>query len=296
MTRYEPSEDPARPELLSEEAAAEAEQPYVHVYGSDVVCETDQRGYATPENRSPLELAFDATNGFIPLWSPGVTLRWRFAPRSMALFADPAAARAYLRSLFGRALLLWGEWLPVRFNEVVDRWDFEIAVTAQANCTPAGCTLARAFFPDSGRHDLLIYPTMLEQPYQEQIETLAHEVGHIYGLRHFFAHITEQRWASEIFGEHSPFSIMNYGAQSVMTDNDRQDLQRLYAGAWSGEIIDINGTPIRLVQPFSAAPTPHAFAAPTPPAFAAATPPAFAGAVLAAGGSPEMLGYRVSPR
>jgi hypothetical protein len=223
---------------------------------------------------------FDASNGFIPLWSAGVTLRWRFAPRSMALFADRDAAQAYLRSLFGRALLLWGAWLPVRFTEVVDRWDFEIAVSAEANCTPNGCTLARAFFPDAGRHDLLIYPTMFEQPFQEQVDTLAHEVGHVFGLRHFFANITEQRWASEIFGEHEPFSIMNYGSKSVMTDNDREDLQRLYTGAWSGEINDINGTPIQLVQPFSAA----------------GTPQAFTGAVLAPGRPPPMLGYHVSAR
>jgi hypothetical protein len=280
MTRYELSDDPARPEVLSEEAAAEAERPYVHIYGPGAVCETDQRGYATPKNRSPLELVFDASNGSIPLWSAGVTLRWRFAPRSMALFADPDAAQAYLRSLLGHALLLWGAWLPVRFTEVVDRWDFEIALSAQANCTPNGCTLARAFFPDAGRHDLLIYPTMFEQPFQEQVETLAHEVGHVFGLRHFFANITEQRWASEIFGKHEPFSIMNYGPKSVMTDNDREDLQRLYTGAWSGEIIDINGTPIQLVQPFSAAGTPHAFT----------------GAVPAPSGPLPTLGYRVSTR
>ena len=279
MTRYELSDDPPRPEILSEQAAAEAEQPYVHIYGpGGVVCETDKRGYATPENRSPLEIVFDATNGFIPLWSAGVTLRWRFAPRSMALFVDPDAARAYLRSLFGRALVLWGAWLPVRFTEVADRWDFEIAVSAVPNCTPNGCTLARAFFPDAGQHDLLIYPTMFEQPFQEQVETLAHEIGHVFGLRHFFANITEQRWASEIFGAHAPFSIMNYGDKSVMTDADREDLQRLYTGAWSGEIVDINGTPIQLVQPFSAPGTPHAFA----------------GAVVTAGAAPSMLGYRVS--
>jgi Metallo-peptidase family M12B Reprolysin-like len=280
MTRYELSDDPPSPEVLNEKAAAEAEQPYVHIYGPGAVCETDQRGYATPENRSPLELVFDASNGFIPLWSAGVTLRWRFAPRSMALFANPGAARAYLRSLLGRALQLWGTWLPVRFTEVVDRWDFEIALSAQANCTPNGCTLARAFFPDAGRHDLLIYPTMFEQPFQEQVETLAHEVGHVFGLRHFFADITERRWASEIFGEHRPFSIMNYGSKSVMTDNDRKDLQRLYTGAWSGKIRDINGTDIQLVQPFSAAGAPHALT----------------GAVLEPVGTPPMHGFHVSTR
>lgn len=279
MSLYELSDDPPRPDLLSEGAAAEAELPYVHVYGpGQAVCETDQRGHSTPRGRSPLEIAVDASNGFIPLWSADVTLRWQLSPRSMALFVDPEAARTYLRSLLGNALLLWGTWLPVRFTEVADRWDFEIAVSPQKNCSPNGCVLARAFFPDAGRHDLLIYPSMFEQPFQEQVETLAHEVGHIFGLRHFFANITEKQWASEIFGEHEPFSIMNYGPQSVMTDNDREDLQRLYRGAWSGEIADINGTPVKLVQPFSVADTPNAFA----------------GALLPPDGPQPMHGYRIS--
>ena len=278
MSQYEVSDEPPRPDLLSEDAAAEAEQPYVHIYGKGVVCETEQRGHATPRGRSPLEIVVDASNGFIPLWAEGVTLRWRFNARSMALFVDPEAAQTYLRSLLGSALLLWGDWLPVRFTEVADRWDFEIAVNAQENCSPNGCTLARAFFPDAGQHDLLIYPTMFEQPFQEQVETLAHEVGHVFGLRHFFANISEQAWASEIFGKHEPFSIMNYGSESVMSDNDREDLQRLYTGAWSGEIVDVNGTPIELVQPFSAAGTANAFT----------------GAVLAPAGPARMGGYRIS--
>lgn len=278
MSQYEISDEPPRPDLLSEDAAAEAEQQYVHIYGKGVVCETEQRGRATPRGRTPLEIVVDASNGFIPLWAAGVTLRWRFNPRSMALFVDPEAAQAYLRSLLGSALLLWGEWLPVRFTEVADRWDFEIAVNPQENCSPNGCTLARAFFPDAGQHDLLIYPTMFEQPFQEQVETLAHEVGHVFGLRHFFANVSEQAWPSEIFGKHEPFSIMNYGSESVMSDHDREDLQRLYTGAWAGEIVDVNGTPIELVQPFSAAGTANAFT----------------GAVLAPAGAPRMGGYRIS--
>ena len=45
---------------------------------------------------------------------------------------------------------------------------------------------------------------------------------------------------------------MNYGVNSVLTENDRTDLQRLYASVWSGQLTKINGTPIKMVQPFSA--------------------------------------------
>ena len=44
---------------------------------------------------------------------------------------------------------------------------------------------------------------------------------------------------------------MNYGDMSELTDNDRSDLSTLYRRAWSGDLLHINRTPIRLVRPFS---------------------------------------------
>jgi hypothetical protein len=63
--------------------------------------------------------------------------------------------------------------------------------------------------------------------------------------------VSETAWPSEVFGTHKPFSIMNYGSQSELTDYDKADLNRLYQAAWSGELTNINGTPIRFVKPFS---------------------------------------------
>jgi predicted Zn-dependent protease len=91
---------------------------------------------------------------------------------------------------------------------------------------------------------------MFTQSRKEQIDTLTHEIGHVFGLRHFFAPEMETAWPSEIFGEHKPFSIMNYGANSELSNEDRRDLRKLYEGAWSGELEEINGTPIKLVRPF----------------------------------------------
>ena len=112
-----------------------------------------------------------------------------------------------------------------------------------------GCTLAAAFFPDAGRHELEIYPTMFEQSESEQIATLAHEFGHVFGLRHFFAQIEEKRWKSQIFGAHKPFTIMNYGAKSKLTATDRADVRKLYDKVWARELTAINGTPVKLVKP-----------------------------------------------
>lgn len=227
--------------------------PSLHKYGkgkNERLCATDTLGHATPEGKSPLELVVDATDGFIPLWAKGMDLRWRFNEASFNHFQNPAAAKARIRELFARAVLAWGGAAPVQFKEKKEAWDFEITVHETENCNINGCTLARAFFPDGGRHDLMIYPTLFSQDPTEQVETLIHEIGHIFGLRHFFAPVSETEWSSEIFGTHHKFSIMNYGADSKLTEADKADLASLYNKAWSKELTAINGTPIRLVTPF----------------------------------------------
>jgi len=52
---------------------------------------------------------------------------------------------------------------------------------------------------------------------------------------------------------HRPFTIMNYGNQSELTDDDKADLTRLYRSAWSGELTAINRTPVKFVTPFHGA-------------------------------------------
>lgn len=233
----------------SKDAFAVAD-PKVHVYGKAQTCSTNSRGFPMPENRSPFEIVLDASEGFIPLWAPNVTLRWKFNEASMRYFLHPEAAKRELRRLWGEALLAWGDAAPVKFTESDDAWDFEVVMEHNDKCTASGCTLARAFFPDSGRHNLAIYPKMLTQIRKEQIDTFIHEIGHIFGLRHFFANIDERRWPSVIFGTHRPFSIMNYGYNSELTEDDRSDLKLLYSKVWNGELDEINGTRIVIVRPY----------------------------------------------
>ncbi len=221
-------------------SAAESE---VHIYGKGHICLTDNKGYSTPNNRNPDELVIDASEGFIPLWSKNVNLRWRFNPNSMNYFQFPEDAKNEIRKLFSNAILAWGDSAPVTFSERDEAWDFEIVITPD-NCSPRGCVLASAFFPDSGRHELKLYPKLFSQSEEEQLETLEHEIGHIFGLRHFFANVSETAYPSIIFGTHKPFTIMNYGEESKLTDEDRYDLKALYQKVWSGELTKINGTRI----------------------------------------------------
>jgi hypothetical protein len=236
---------------LSPREAAKAHDEELHVYGNKVKCVTDTRGFATPRTADGrTRIVVDASEGWIPLWAKNTTIRWRFQKQSMKVFADPEGAKAALRVLLGEAILAWGDAVPIKFAERKDAWDFEVCVRNADDCDINGCTLASAFFPDSGRHELVIYPMMLAQPLDEQIATLAHEIGHVFGLRHFFAKVSESAWPSEVFGRHKPFSIMNYGAKSVLTKADKSDLKSLYQQVWAKALTDINGTEVRLVRPF----------------------------------------------
>jgi hypothetical protein len=243
------------PQLLKAESSTKPD-PEVHVFANGFRCDTETRGHATPQGRSPLRIVVDASEGFIPLWVKDTTLRWRFRESTMKYFKKPAAAKAEIRRLLGEALLEWGDAAPIKFAERSDVSDFEIVMRKNDDCDANGCVLASAFFPDSGRHQLTLYPKMFAQVREEQVETLIHEIGHVFGLRHFFANISETRWASQIFGAHKPFTIMNYGSQSILTDDDKADLKLLYQLVWSGELTQINGTPIKLVKAF------HTLAAP----------------------------------
>ncbi|KAG0295470.1 hypothetical protein BGZ96_011653 [Linnemannia gamsii] len=224
----------------------------VHHYKGGHECVTDSIGLATPKGRSLTDLRVDASQGIIPLWDVNVTLYYRFQERTLQLTDDPEGTKATLRRLLSLALDAWGNAAPVRFKENDDVWDFEIAVR---NADEGGI-LARSFFPDAGRHELLVYPAIFDQTEKEQIDTFIHELGHVFGLRHFFAAISEKAFPSVRWGSHSKFSIMNYEdsrtpeEESTLTEDDLSDLSRLYELTWSKQLRQIKGTPIVLFKPF----------------------------------------------
>jgi hypothetical protein len=258
ITELRKRDDEAEPDELAgdpfEISRDEAPEPPAeggeHILAPGIRCDTEAIGSELPGGRSPLEIVLDASKGFIPLWAQGTILHWRFRKRSLRVFRRPKAAQAAIERLLGEAILAWGSAAPIRFAQSDSAWDFEIVMRPGDNCNPNGCVLASAFFPDAGRHELVIYPKMFTQTRQEQLETMIHEIGHIFGLRHFFALLSETSWPAQVFGEHRPFSIMNYGAMSTLTDADRRDLQTVYHLAWSGQLAHVNGTPIRFVRPF----------------------------------------------
>lgn len=229
---------------------AHGTKSYVHIMKKGIRCDTESRGRPTPDGQSILEIVVDASKGFIPLWAKDTTLRWRFRDSSLQVFKNPKSAKAAIQQLIAEAILRWGPAAPVKFTKAEQGWDFEVVVKAQEDCDINGCVLASAFFPGGGQQKLTIYPTMFSQDREEQIETLVHEIGHIFGLRHFFAQLKEAAAPSLLFGAQSNFTIMNYGPDSKLTEADKTDLKKLYQLAWSGQLTHINGTPVKFVKPF----------------------------------------------
>lgn len=214
-------------------------------------CLTDSIGQANPQGRLPGQIVLDVSNGFIPLWDENVTLFYRFNAQSSS---DPYNRLDQARKLFNDAIIKWGDASPVRFMENDELWDFQIMLRS-AN---EDGVLASAFFPDGGRHQLDIYPLMFTQNKHEQLDTMLHELGHVFGLRHFFAKTNpnERQFRSEYWGTHEKFSIMNYerpethGEDSCLTDLDKSDLTALYDLVWSKQLRSINRTPIVLFRPY----------------------------------------------
>ncbi|KAH7045645.1 Matrixin family [Linnemannia elongata] len=246
--------------------------PNTHFFLKKCLCVTGERAH----KRSPFEIVV-GTRGIIPLWVKGAILRYRFNHTSAVALRQLRRTKKEILELFNKAVGMWGDAAPVKFIEDNVAWDFEFDVRKDSFCFEGGCVLASSFFPDTGRSQLVIYPSMFNHSEGEQVETLIHELGHVFGLRHWFAREKEEGdgWHAEVFGRHDPVSIMNYDDQttlineSTLTDADKTDLVRLYDEAWSGRLKHINNTPIQLFEPFSyrilRANTPHALSATVTP-------------------------------
>lgn len=232
-------------------------EEYAHCYGSDseLTCRTDKTGTVFPRDISSLtEFVLDTSRGTVPLWAKGSILNYRFNQQSLGCYGSPEQGRAIISTFFSSAIRRWGDFVPVRFREDNDNYDFEISCSSFQPIINGGPLAASSFLPNELRAKFVIYPAlrkMFEENAETALQVLCHELGHIFGLRHFFALVEERGFSAEIFGTHSKFTIMNYGPDSRLTDTDRSDLKMLYQEAWAGRLTTINRTSISLISPRS---------------------------------------------
>ena len=237
---------------------------FEHRYGAnnEIVCLTEIHGPESGAERIMLGLG-----DRIPLWTPNSTLFWRFDERSMQRFSYPDQAKAHFRELIDGAMDMWGDAAPVKFQEAppgspLTDIDFFYGLTPGNDCNPnGGCVMASAFFPSQNIERLWVFPKLLETDKSYQFEVMAHELGHIFGLRHYFAKEKEAKLPAVVFGEHSKFSIMNYGSDAMLTETDRRDLALFYTKVWNREITHVGGMNIDLVIPRSSISPSHGYGA-----------------------------------
>jgi hypothetical protein len=111
-------------------------------------------------------------------------LRWRFQPRSLVLFEAPLAEMEALARLLGEAILQWGpaalSGSPATTTHGTSRSRCARSPAAHppAASWPAPSSLMRAATRSSSTR------SCFTRSRDEQIETLIHELGHVFGLRH----------------------------------------------------------------------------------------------------------------
>ncbi|OTB00918.1 hypothetical protein M426DRAFT_15022 [Hypoxylon sp. CI-4A] len=132
-----------------------------------------------------------------------------------------------------RAVRMWNK-APVKFERVNPNEKATFQVTYRRRSPDNNpLTLAKSFFPKSRRGVLYVYSSALydmNSPYLDKI--LAHELGHILGLRHEHAESRGES-TSILLGKSSPCSIMLYyntpAAWSTVQKQDKDELAALYS-------------------------------------------------------------------
>ena len=193
-------------------------------YGSHVYsCVTQGR-----DNKSPLW----AQIGFcdhVPRWQRGLVLNYVICAETFLTPDDAVFATNQLT----KAIAMWKD-VGVTFKQVSRNAPATFRVVyrdlpdnGQRN------VLASAFFPNNGLPEsrtLSIYALAFAKDHvNHQANFLAHEIGHILGLRHEFSLETETPWWSAMYMGRSPNSVMKYYSDSSMWHVQQQDLDELQA-------------------------------------------------------------------
>lgn len=160
----------------------------------------------------------------------GQISRWRKGSELSYVICDesfPTEDSAMLvRAAMEKAISMW-KGVGAQFKQV-DRHDKATFAVVYEDFSDG--VYAISFFPKASGGKLVLYELSLSNT-KYLANILAHELGHILGLRHEFAQEKEP-WSSILFGRENNDSVMNYFdhlSKYQVTEQDLQELAEFYA-------------------------------------------------------------------
>lgn len=209
--------------------------------GSEYHCVTQRRIGGAANGYTEARVGYD---GFAGRWKPGSVLRYNIDSRS---FRNQGLT-GFTEIEMIKAISMWGN-LGVEFMMVDDTQSatFQIQYRElpenQGPDDRHGKVYARSFFPRTNPGILYVYGCALDESSKPHLANiLAHEIGHILGLRHEFADVGERELPSILWGKPSPKSVMNCfwnaAAWSSVQKQDIQEVKEFYALPEGFQIVD----------------------------------------------------------
>lgn len=165
---------------------------------------------------------------YIPRWRKGSELTYTVDVESFPTLAEAMQVKEAMQE----AISMWkGIGASFKYLEVDINGSATFVVTYRRD-GPRDL-YARSFFPDDSTGELPVYNLALSNA-AHLANILAHEVGHILGLRHEFAdeyHPEGRIFPCVLLGKKNPRSIMNYykdPGQLKVSEQDLRGLKELY--------------------------------------------------------------------